>query len=149
MLSTRLDEPVVVDASRRRHDDVVRPVAAAMEGASERRETFEITSAEPRTGRPERVPAEDRLRDEVEDQLLRRVLDHGDLLEHDLPLRVEVGEGRREDHVGHDVERGLQVLVEDARVDDGVVARGGRVQLAAERVEDLGDRRAPSRKPCP
>jgi hypothetical protein len=31
------------------------------------------------------------------------------------------------------------VLVQNARVDDGVVARGGRVQLPAEAVEDLGD----------
>ena len=83
----------MVDAPGRGDDDVVRPVAAAVEGApSERRETLEITSAEPSTGPPERVPAEDRLRDEVEDELLRRVLDHGDLLEHDLPLGVEVGE---------------------------------------------------------
>ena len=88
---------------------------------------------------PERVRAEDRLGDEVVDEILRRVLVHRDLLEHDLALRVEVGEGRREDHVRHHVDRGLQVLVGDARVDDRVLAGGGRVQLAAERVEDLGD----------
>ena len=39
----------------------------------------------------------------------------------------------------HHVDRGLQVVVGDARVDDRVLAGRGRVQLAAERVEDLGD----------
>jgi hypothetical protein len=73
------------------------------------------------------------------DELLRRVLDHRDLLEHNLPLGVELGERRREDHVGHHVERRLQVAVGDARIDDGVLARGGGVQLPAEPVEDLGD----------
>ena len=73
------------------------------------------------------------------DQLLRRVLDHRDLFEDDLALGVEVDELRREDQVGHHIERFLDVLVEHARVDDGVVACGRRVQLAAEAVEDLSD----------
>ena len=46
---------------------------------------------------------------------------------------------RREDHVAHHVDRGLEVVVGDARVDDGVLARSGCVQLAAEPVEDLCD----------
>ena len=83
--------------------------------------------------------AEDRLREEVVDELLRRVLVHRDLLEHDLALRVELGEGRREHHVGHHVDRRLEVRVGDARVDDRVLARRRRVQLAAEPVEGLGD----------
>ena len=73
------------------------------------------------------------------DEVGRRVLDHRDLLEHDLALGVELGEPRLEDHLGHHVERGLQPVVGDAAVDDGVLARGRRVQLAAQRVEDLGD----------
>ncbi len=83
--------------------------------------------------------SEHRLGEEIVDELLRGVLDHRDLFQNDFPLGVEIGECRREDHVGHHVERGLDVLVEDARIDDGVVAGGGRVQLAAERVEDLRD----------
>jgi hypothetical protein len=82
---------------------------------------------------------EDRLRDDVEDELLGRVVDHGDLLEHDLPLGVQVVEAGDEHHVGHDVQRRLDVLVEDAGVDDRVVACRGGVQLAAVGVEDLGD----------
>ena len=93
----------------------------------------------PITGRPSACDAEDRLADQVVDELLRRVLVHRDLLEHDLALGVEVVEERREDHVAHHVERGLDVMLRDAAVDDGVLARGGGVQLAAHLVEDLGD----------
>ena len=67
------------------------------------------------------------------------VVVHRDLLEHDLALGVELGEAGREDHFAHHVERRLQLVVRNTRVDDGVLARGGRVQLPAERVEDLGD----------
>ena len=75
------------------------------------------------------------------DEVLRRVLVHRDLLEHDVSLGVDLGrvELRLEQHVGHDVERRLEVGVEDAGVDDRVLLGGGGVQLAAEAVEDLGD----------
>ena len=87
----------------------------------------------------ERVSAEDGLGRDVVDEVVRRVLDHRDLLEHDLALRVDVVEGRAVEHVGHDVERGLQALVRHARVDDRRLPRGGGVQLAAELVEELRD----------
>ena len=45
----------------------------------------------------------------------------------------------REDHVGHHVERDVDVVVGHARVDDGRLARRGGVELAAHRVEQLGD----------
>ena len=130
-------EPVVVDASGGRDHDVVGPVAATVEGDQRAPRDRRDDLGRPEHRPSERMSAEDRVRDQVEDQLLRRVLDHGDLLEHDLPLGVEVGEARREDHVGHDVERRLEVLVEHARVHDRVVACGRGVQLAAEGVEDL------------
>ena len=44
----------------------------------------------PDHGTAERVPPEDRLREEVVHELLRRVLVHRDLLEHDLSLGVEL-----------------------------------------------------------
>ena len=72
-------------------------------------------------------------------ELLRRVLVHRDLLEHDLALLVELGERRREHHVGHHLERVLDVPVGHARVDDGVLARRGGVQLRPHRVEGLRD----------
>ena len=72
-------------------------------------------------------------------ELLRRVLVHRDLLEHDLALGLELLEERREDHVAHHVERRLEVDVGHARVDERVLARRRRVELAAHPVEDLGD----------
>ena len=139
MLSTMLDELVVVDAPRRGDDDVVRAVAIAVKGAERAPGDGRDHIGRAQDRPSQRMTAEDGPGDQVEDQLLGRVVHHRDLLEDDLPFRVEVGEAGSEDHVGHDVERGLQVLVEDARVDDRVVARGRGVQLAAERVEDLGD----------
>ena len=87
----------------------------------------------------ERVSAEDCLGREVVDEVLRVIVDHRDLLEHDLALAVDVVEGRCEHHVRHRVERALHVRVGHARVDDGRLARGRGVQLAAHRVEELGD----------
>ena len=88
---------------------------------------------------PERVVAEDGVGDQVVDELLRRVLVHRDLLEHDLALGLELGERRREDHVTHHVDRRHEVVVGNAGVDERVLARGGCVQLTAETVEDLRD----------
>ena len=85
------------------------------------------------------MPAEDRLRDDVVDEILRVVVDHRDLLEHDLALGVDVGEGRVVDHPDDHVERRLEPVVGHARVDERRLARGGGVQLAAEPVEDLRD----------
>ena len=85
------------------------------------------------------MAAEDRLRDDVVHEVLRVVVDHRDLLEHDLALGVDVGEGRVVDHPDDHVQRRLEPVVRDARVDERRLARGGRVQLPAEPVEDLGD----------
>ena len=95
------------------------------------------------------MAAEDRLRDDIVDELLRVVLDHRDLLEHDLALGVDLGEDGLVDHAHHHVECGLEPVVGHARVDDGRLARGGGVQLAAEPVEDLGDLLRAVRAACP
>ena len=133
------DEPVVVDAARRRDDDVAGPVHGAVVGAERAAADVRdhLRGADHRP--PERVRAEDRLREQVVDQLLRGVLVHRDLLEHDLALGVDLGERRREDHVRHHLERRLDVPVGHPRVDDRVLARGGGVQLGAHRVERLRD----------
>ena len=117
--------------------------------SSERREIEAITSARPITGRPERVRAEHGLGRQVVHHVLGVVLHHRDLLEHDFALRVDVGEGRLEDHVGHHVEGDVDVVVGDARVDDGRLARGGGVELPAHRVEQLGDLRRRRTAPSP
>ena len=83
--------------------------------------------------------SEDGLGGEIVHEVLRVVLDHRDLLEDDLALGVDVHQGRREDHVRHHVEGDVDVVVGHARVDDGGLARRGRVQLAPHRIEQLRD----------
>ena len=88
---------------------------------------------------PERVRAEDRLAEHVEDAVLGVVLVHRDLFEHDLALGLELAHARAPDHVGDHVEGALQVAVEHARVHRGRLLVGARVELGAHRVEDLVD----------
>ena len=83
------------------------------------------------------MPAEHRLGGEVVDEVLRVVVDHRDLLEHDLALGVDVVERGREDHVRHRLERVGQVAVGDARVEHGRLAGGRGIELAAHGVEQL------------
>ena len=83
---------------------------------------------------PKTADAED-----VEHRVLRVVLVHRDLLEHDLALGVDVAERRAPDHVGDHVERARQVLVEHPRVDRRALLVGARVELGAHRVEQLVD----------
>ena len=85
-----LDERVVVDRAGRRHHDVGGHVARAVEaaqgvgpGAAD-----DVGAADDRP--PERMAAEDGLAEHVEDLVLRVVLVHGDLLEHDLALLLEL-----------------------------------------------------------
>ncbi len=86
------------------------------------------------------VLAEHSERREVVHRVVRSVLDHRDLLEHDLALLLDLAPGRRAKHVGHHVERDRQVIVEHAGVQKGRVLGGRRVELGAELVEQLGDR---------
>ena len=137
-----LDEPhdlVVLEIAGRRDDDVAadvhRAVVRGERAPADARDHVARADHRP----PERLVAEDGLREEIVDELLRRVLVHRDLLEDDLALRVELRERRREDHVGHDVDRRFEVRVGHARVEHRVLARSGGVQLAAEPVERLGD----------
>ena len=129
----------MADVACRREDDLLALVRAAVIAASARRETLEMTVRAPDDRTAERMRAEHGLRGEVVDEIVRRVLDHRDLLEHDLALRVDVDERRPEHHVRHHVERSLEAVVGDPRVDDGRLARRRCVQLAAELVEDLRD----------
>ena len=87
----------------------------------------------------ERVLAEDGLGEDVVDAVLRLVLVHRDLLEHDLALGVDFGVGRRQQHLGQQVEDLLGVLVEEAGVQVRRLLAGGGVDRGAEAVELLGD----------
>ncbi len=85
-----LDERVVVHRAGRRHHHVGGDVAGGVEGAQSigTGRVDDVGAAD--DGPPERVPTEDRLAEDVEDLVLRVVLVHGDLLEHDLALLLEL-----------------------------------------------------------
>ena len=142
ILSKKLAEGIdalVLDVAGSGDHDVSRGVHLVVVGGDRiaRKRRDHLGGADHRP--PERVVAEDRLGDQVVHELLRRVLVHRDLLEHDLALLVHLGEGRCEDHVRHHLERPLDVPVGDARVYDGVLARRRGVQLGAHGVERLRD----------
>jgi hypothetical protein len=87
----------------------------------------------------QRMVPVDGLGEKVVHAIRRLVLVHRDLLEHDLALGVDLRESRAEHHLGHQVERVLGVLVEEAGVDvRGLLARR-RVGRGAHAVEALGD----------
>ena len=121
-LSKQLDEPLVAEVPRSRDDDArpgVCPAVVRRECSTRDRPDHVPPSDH---GPAERVAAEDRLGRDVVDEVVRRVLDHGDLLEDDLTLGVDVVERRTEDHVCHHVERRLEPFVGDTGVDDGRLA---------------------------
>src|SRR5439155_16188072 len=62
-----------------------------------------------------------------------------DLLEHDLPLGLELVQARVPDHVAHHVEGALEVAIEHARVKRGGLLVCAGVDLRAHGVEDLVD----------
>ena len=138
-LAEQCDEALVAEVPRRSEDDARAGIRTAVVGG-ERPGRHGLDHVRPTDHGPtERVPAEHRVGGEVVHEVMRSVLDHRDLLEHDLPLGVDIPERGAEHHVGHHVERGLEAVVRDPGVDDGRLARGRRIQLAAELVEDLGD----------
>ena len=129
----------MIDVARGGEDDrrahVVRAVVGLHGGLVGRAQR--LRPADDRS--PQRVAVEDRLGQHVVHELLRRVLVHGHLFEHDLALGLEVGEQRVAHHVGDDREGRLELLVEEAGVDDRVLLRRGGVDLAAHLVEDARD----------
>ncbi len=139
MAADQADQPFVIDVARSSDDrarpDVASPVLGEQRAAGHGLDHIGTTEHRPAQG----MVAEDRPADEIVHEVLRGILDHRDLLEDDLALRVEIGERGRVHHVGHDVERRFEVLVHHARVHDRVLPGGDRVQLAAEPVEDLRD----------
>ena len=127
------------DVARRGDHDVAARVHLAVIGREHAACDRGDHIGRPDHGPSQRVTPEDRFREEIVHELARCVLVHGDLLEHDLALGVEIGERRREHHVGHHVQRLLNVVVRYACVHHRVLPRRGGVELAAEGVENLGD----------
>ena len=85
--------------------------------------------------------AEVRLAEQLIDEILRRILGHGDLLQDDAALLLQILriEGGVQQHVAQQVERLFKVLVDDLGVIAGALLGGKRVHLAADRVHLFGD----------
>ena len=87
------------------------------------------------------MPGVERLGEQVVHEVGGLVLVHEDLLEDHLALGLDlVGAERRRPHdVGEDVEAELEVVVEHARVERGVLLGGEGVHVAAHRLDRLRD----------
>ncbi len=110
-LANHRTQLVVAHVARGREDDLVGLVRAPVVGReSAARDARDDVGASDH-GPPERMRAEHGLGRDVVHEVVRRVLDHGDLLEHHLPLGVDVHERGSEDHVRHHVERPLEAVV--------------------------------------
>ena len=87
------------------------------------------------------MPFPEMLREDLVDEIVRRVLDHLDLFEDDLLLALDLRGlelGPAHD-VRQQIDRNRQVLVEHLDVVAGVLLRGERVELAADRIDLLRD----------
>ena len=91
------------------------------------------------------------LLEEVEDQVVGRVVDLPDLLEDDAALLLELAlvEGRALEDVADQVGGERQVGGEDAGVVGGLLARGVGVELAADGLDLLGDGAGACGRRCP
>ena len=100
----------------------------------------------PEDGAPERMSRPERVEEELADEVVRRVLDHLDLLENDaaLHLHVVVGEAGMKNQVGEKVERHVDLLVQDVCVEGGVLLAGERVDVPAEKIDEERDLRGRS-----
>ena len=135
----QLGDPLVVEVPGGADDDVGAGVAGAVVGVDVRDRDRGDHLRLPQHPAPQRVLAEDGVGEEVVDAVLRLVLVHRDLLQHDLALGVDLGVGRGEQHLRQQVEDLLGVLVEEAGVEVGRLLAGRRVDRGAEPVEALGD----------
>ena len=131
----------VLQVAGGRDDEVRRDVGVAevLEEQRPRERLDGLRRAENRTA--ERMAGPVVLGEDLVDEIVGRVLDHLDLFEDHLLLALDVlvGELRMQDDVGQQVDRQRQVLVEHLDVVAGVFLRGEGVELAADRIDLLGD----------
>src|SRR5438309_6263217 len=81
----------------------------------------------------------DRLVEDIEHDVIRRVFMHRDLFEHDRTLGLDVIRRQRRvlDEIADRSERQPEILAQRARVEAGELPRRERVDVAADRVERL------------
>ncbi len=135
----QLGDPLVVEMPGGADDDVLPGVASSVVGVDlgDRDRGDHLRLAQ--NAAAERVLAEDCVGEEVVDAVLRFVLIHRDLLQHHVALGVDLRIGRRQQHLGEQVEDLLGVLIEEAGVQMGRLLAGRRVDRGAEPVKALGD----------
>jgi hypothetical protein len=129
----------VVDGARRGDHDVAGHVPQRVEASDLGHGRAGDDRRPADDGPSQRVVAEHRFAEYIEDLLLRIVLVHRDLLEDHRALGFDFVERRTKHHVGHHVERLGDVLIDYARVDRGGLLAGACVELGAHAVEDLVD----------
>jgi hypothetical protein len=132
---------VVVHVARHGEDHPLRGVAPDVERVQLRAGHVRDRLDAADDGPTHRVLAEHRRQEDVTQGVLGVVVAHGDLLEHDVALDLDVGDrtATPQDDVGDQVDREFDVGVEHMRVVAGVLARGERVQLTANGVDSLRD----------
>ena len=113
----QLEHPLVLHVAGGRDDDVVVGVNTPVVGRESLARDRRDHRGAPDHGPAEWMASEDRCRDDVVNEILRVVVDHRDLFEHDLALGVDLGEHRVVDHADDHVERRLEPVVGDARVE--------------------------------
>ena len=131
----------VVDVAGGRDHHVRRAGSAAGRSATIwSRVSAAIDSSVPAIGRPSGESPQACVGEQVVHDVVGVVVVHRDLVEDHVALGLDVlgGEQRAGDHVAEHVDGQRQVLVEDPRVEAGVLLGGEGVELAADRVE--GDR---------
>ena len=131
----------MLEVADRRDDQVGRGVRAvevvAKQVGGERLNRFPRPENRP----PQRMVGPESLREELVDEVVRRVLHHLDLFDDNFLFALDVFRAERRVHhdVGEDVDGEREVFVEDFDVVARVFLGGEGVELAADRVDRLRD----------
>ncbi len=132
---------VVVEIAGSGHDHRLRAVLAAVEAVDRRAADALDRVDRAEDGAAQRGVAEHRRGELVVDDVAGVVVVHGDLLEDDAALGLDVlgADQRIGHHVADDVDGQRQVDVEHPRVVAGVLLGGEGVQVASDRLDGGGD----------
>ena len=134
------DHLVVVDVAGHRHHHAFRGVAPDVEGMQliPGHPRNRVHAADHRT--PHRVHAEHGRQEDVTEHVLGIIVAHGDLLEHDVALDLDVRGGAlpAQYDIGDQIHRQRQIGVQHMGVVAGVLLGGERVEFTTDRIDRLG-----------
>ena len=139
--SGEIDEPLMRDIASGGDDDIVGRVVAAKGGA--KRCVIEVAdsfrSAE--NGPAERMLPPKISREHFMDKVFRIVLNHADFFEDDGALALDFIGGKLgvEDHIGENIEHGVEMFIEHASVEAGHFLGGEGVDHAADGIDFASD----------